>query len=177
MHTSDLLFARRSPSWGRVFLWADLSDPVQSHRAARCGYYACLALAAFALFLGLLDGTPLAALVDVFFFSLAGLGIHQHSRLAAVSALVMFLAERAAMLSVSPWRLSTLLSFLAAPLLLNALRAAQTPLAPPTSSEHRLDALPPVLWPKVRRAFNFYLVGLILLMLAGFFVRQVGLLQ
>ncbi len=169
-------------------LWPPLSGPAGLHQAARNGYFACLLICLFTTFLWLLGGTALGAFVDIFFYFLAGLGVRSFSRLAAGSAMVMLIAEKSASLAAGNLGVADGLGLLMLPLLFHATHAGFaartlgiTPEAPlalaPSGFLERLENLPALLWPQVWIAFRFYLVGLITMMLAGFAVRQAGLLQ
>ena len=137
-----------------------------------------------------LDGSLLGGLVDIIFFGMAGLGIRQLSRLAAIAAFVFFLVERAAALVMGRVGVFGVVGLLIAAVLLNAVRAVYaarelrpdgdldrfaTPIAPHWMAW--LETVPPLLWPKLQIAFKFYMVGIIAMMLVGVLVRQVGLIQ
>ncbi len=191
--TLGLTPARPQPNWFARIFWPSLRDEAEVHDAARHGYFACLFLCACTLVLMLMGGSPLAAMIDVCFFSMAALGVRQLSRLASVAAFIMVLAERAAALVGGQVGALSVLGILIAAILLNSIRAAYaahdmrpggdvgTIPNPPFLANHEaagwLETLPWILWPMVRIAFKFYLVGLMVMMLVGVLVRKVGLME
>ena len=175
---------RTETSRWKVLFWPDLIDEVEIHDAARNGCYACLFICGSTAVLTMAAGTPLAGLVDIFFFLMAGFGIRQLSRLAAVSAFVLYLVERAVALVGGQVGFSSFAGILAAIVLFHALRAAYAAkelglegnggrIAHPD----QLEMLSLKLWPMVRGAFRFYLAGMVALMLVGWVVNRVGLLK
>ena len=169
-------------------LWPSLRNADGLHQAVRNGYFACLLICSLTVLLWLLGGAALGAIVDIAFYFLAGLGVRNFSRLAAGSALVMLIAEKSASVAAGNLGLAGGAGLLMLPLLFHATHAGFaartlgiTPEAPlaaaPSGFLERLENLPALLWPQVWIAFRFYLAGLIAMMLAGFAVRQAGLLQ
>lgn len=193
MNTLGLTPAGPQPNWFVRVFWPSLRDEAEVHDAARHGYFACLFLCASVLVLMLMGGSPLAATIDIAFYFMAALGVRQLSRLASVAAFVMVLAERAAALLSGNLGALSVLGILVAAVLLNSVRAAyiaremrpagdvdaisNPPYTAHSESAGWLETLPWLLWPKVRLVFRFYLVGLMVMMLVGVVVRQVGLLQ
>jgi hypothetical protein len=191
--TVDLPPARPEPSRLKTLFWPDLTDEIEIHDAARHGYYACLFICGSTLFVVLTGGVALAALVDIFFFLMAGFGIRQLSRLASVAGFVMFLVEKAAMLAAGQAGFFSFVGILIAAILLNAVRAAYAarelrpagdvdqianpPFVASNAFAGWLETLPWMLWPKLRTAFKFYLAGLIALMIIGVVVNQLGVLR
>ncbi len=190
MDTRNLLSVRPQQNWIRSIFWANLDNDLEIHAAARFGFFACLFVSSLALVSGLIGGTPLAALVDILFFFMAGLGVRQFSRLATVAALAMFTVERIVQLAAGQVRFFNIVGIVVGAILFNALRAAyaayETKLTnsgdpagsgSPNEIVRRIDDLPRTLWPKLQMAFQFYLVGLIALMFIGYVVDRIGLLQ
>ena len=191
VNTLGLAPVRPQQSWPKRIFWNALDDLADVQDAARHGYFACLFICVSTLLIMVLDGSFLGGLVDIFFFGMAGLGIRQLSRLAAVAAFVLFLVERAAALVTGHVGVFGVAGLLIAAILLNAVRAvyaarelrpdgdldglASPPIAPDWMIW--LETLPPLLWPKLHIAFRFYIVGMIAMMLVGVLVRQVGLIQ
>ena len=168
-------------------LWPSLRSASGLHQAAQNGYFGCLLICLITLLLILLGGSAVGAFVDIFFFFLAGLGTRSFSRLAAGSAMVMLLAEKTAAMASGHLGRGALILLLLLPLLFHAAHAgfaartmgilAEAPVNPsPANWLERIENLPGLLWPKVWIGFRFYLAGLIVMMLAGFVVRQAGLL-
>ena len=193
METLSLTPGPKEQNWFKRIFWPQLEDEADVHDAARHGYYACLLICLSTLVMMVLAGFPIGALVDIFFFLMAGVGIRQLSRLASVAAFMMFLVERAAALVSGQAGPFSILGLLMGAILLNSVRAAYAarelrpagdidaianpPMVASSDLWGWLDTLPWILWPKLRVAFMFYLVGLIAMMLVGVVVRQVGLLQ
>ncbi len=185
--------ARNPQSTGslRAIFWANLKDEAEVNDAARFGYYACLFICLTTFFAMLIGGTLLAALVDIFFFFMAGLGIRQHSRLAAVSAVGLFAVEKLVTLASGQVGFLTLVTLPMGLILLNAARAAyvapqfpaiQQPMANPPAAEPqdwlaRVERLAWSLWPRLQLAFKFYVAGMIVLFLVGMIVRRMGLVD
>jgi len=172
----------------RSSLWPSLETPAGLDLAVRNGYFACLLICLITICLILLGGTALGALVDICFFFMAGVGTRSFSRLAAGSAMVMLLAERTVAMTAGHLGASDLLGLIFLPVLFHATHAsfaartmgitAEAPvIESPRDWLESIEAIPGWLWPKIWVAFRFYLVGLIVLMLASFVVRQVGLLS
>lgn len=173
------------PGNSKAWLWPSLALPSGVDQAARLGYFACLAVCALTLFSLVLGGTALGAMVDIFFFLMAGCGIRCCSRLAAGSAMVLLIAEKLAGLAAGHWSVLGALGLLTLPFLFRAAQAAYTardlPPPPPPAAAHTLveqvEGFPFLLWPKIWIAFRFYLFGLIAMMLAGLAFQYAGLLS
>ena len=182
---------RPEQNWPKRIFWNALDDVADVHDAARHGYFACLFICASTLLIMVLDGSLLGGLLDIIFYGLAGFGIRQLSRLAAVAAFLFFLLERVASLAVGRVGVWGVAGLLIAAILLNAVRAvyAARELRPDGNLDRPLmtpgwpnwmtwlETLPPLLWPKLHIAFKFYIVGMIAMMLVGVLVRYVGLIQ
>jgi hypothetical protein len=186
--TLGLTPARSEPGLLKSIFWANLGDDAGIQDAARHGYYACLFVCVTTFAVMLFGGTALGAFVDIFFFLMAGFGTRQFSRLAAVSAFVMLLGERVAEIAGGQVRVLGVMGLFMCIILFNAIRASYAAqargLAPPAPSTadspdfaQRVENLPGEMWPRLRVAFMFYLVGFIAMMLVGVVVRKVGLLQ
>lgn len=190
--TLGLTPVRHEQSWFKRIFWPALDDEADWHDAARHGYYACIFVCVSTLVLIVLDGSLLGGLVDIIFYGMAGLGIRQLSRLAAVSAFFLFLVERAAGLVAGRVGAFGIAGLLVAVILLNAVRAvyaarelhpagdveiANPPVMASSGWAGRIENLPPILWPKLRIAFRFYIAGVIAMMLLGVVVHQVGLVE
>ncbi len=185
--------ARTPPSTGSIqaIFWANLKDEAEVNDAARFGYYACLFICLITFLAMLIGGTLLAALVDIFFFFMAGLGIRQLSRLAAVSAIGLFTVEKLVTFAGGQVGFLALVTLPMGLILLNAARAAyvaprlpalQAQLANPPAAEPqdwlaRLEGLSWSLWPRLQIAFKFYVAGMIVLFLVGMIVRRMGLVE
>ncbi len=74
----------------RELFWPKIEDEVAAVTAARNAMYACLFIAAVTGISGLLAGQSLWILLDVLLFALAGIGVRQLSRAAALTALLMY---------------------------------------------------------------------------------------
>ncbi len=186
VNTLGLAPVRPEQSWPKRIFWNALDDLADVQDAARHGYFACLFICVSTLLIMVLDGSLLGGLVDIFFFGMAGLGIRQLSRLAAVAAFVLFLVERAIALVTGHVGVFGVVGLLVAAILLNAVRAVYAARddrdRPPMTPEWPnwitwLETLPPLLWPKLHIAFKFYIVGMIAMMLVGVLVRYVGLIE
>lgn len=188
MDTLGLAPLRPEQSWPKRIFWNALDDLADVQDAARHGYFACLFICVSTLLIMVLEGSLLGGLVDNIFFAMAGLGIRQLSRLAAVAAFVLFLVERAAALVMGRVGVFGVVGLLIAAVLLNAVRAVYAARElPPDGDMSRppvapdwmiwLETLPPLLWPKLQVAFKFYIAGMIAMMLVGVLFRQVGLIQ
>ena len=182
---------RPEQRWPQRIFWNALEDLADAQDAARHGYFACLFICISTLLIMMLDRSLLGGLLDIVFYGMAGLGIRQLSRLAAVAAFLFFLVERAVALMAGHLGFFGVAGLLIAAILLNAVRAVYAARElrpdgdlhrPPLTPEWPnwvtwLETLPPVLWPKLRIAFQFYMVGMIAMMLVGVLVRYVGLIQ
>ena len=194
MDTLGLAPVRAAQRWPQRIFWNALEDLADAQDAARHGYFACLLICVSTLLIMMLDGSFLGGLLDVVFYGMAGLGIRQLSRLAAVAAFLFFLVERAVALMAGHIGFLGVAGLLIAAILLNAVRAvyaarelrpeggldrlASSPLTPEWPNWMTwLETLPPLLWPKLQIAFKFYMVGMIAMMLVGVLVRYVGLMQ
>ena len=191
MDTLGLAPVRTQQTWPQRIFWNALDDLADVQDAARHGYFACLFICVSTLLIMVLDGSLLGGLVDILFFGMAGLGIRQLSRLAAVAAFILFLVERTIALVTGHIGVFGVVGLLIAAILLNAVRAVYAAKElrpdldmdrPPMTAEWPtwmtwLETLPPLLWPKLHIAFNFYIVGMIAMMLVGVLVRYVGLIQ
>ena len=128
----------------------------------------------------------------VTFFLMAGFGIRQLSRLASVAAFVLYLVEKAMALISGQVGFFSFVGILISFILFHAVRAAYAarelrpngdvdqianpPFAAESSFAGKLETLPWMLWPKLRVAFMFYLVGMTMLIVVGAIVAKVGLL-
>src|SRR5580704_1421101 len=74
----------------RELFWPKIEDEVAAVTAARNAMYACLFIAVATLVTGLLSGKGLWVLFDVLLFTMAGIGVRQLSRAAAITALFMY---------------------------------------------------------------------------------------
>jgi signal peptidase I len=74
----------------RELFWPKIEDEVAAVTAARNAMYACLFIAAATGVSGLLAGQSLWILLDVLLYALAGIGVRQLSRAAALTALLMY---------------------------------------------------------------------------------------
>jgi signal peptidase I len=102
----------------RELFWPVIEDVVAAVTAARNAMYACLFIAATTAALGLMAGQGLWVLIDALLFAIAGIGIRQLSRAAA---LVAFLMYALAWLGAGGW---SILRPIVLALLLGGLRAA-----------------------------------------------------
>jgi signal peptidase I len=74
----------------RELFWPAIEDEVAAVTAARNAMYACLFIAALTGVAGLMVGQGAWVLVDVLLFAMAGIGIRQLSRAAALTAMLMY---------------------------------------------------------------------------------------
>jgi signal peptidase I len=74
----------------RELFWPDIQDEVAAVTAARNTIYACLLIAISTGVLALMSGQSAWISVDVLLFIMAGIGVRQLSRAAAITAFVMF---------------------------------------------------------------------------------------
>ena len=74
----------------RELFWPKIEDEVAAVTAARNAMYACLFIAAVTGVFGLMAGQSAWILVDVLLFTMAGIGVRQLSRAAAITALLMY---------------------------------------------------------------------------------------
>lgn len=73
----------------RELFWPKIEDEVAAVTAARNAMYACLLIAAVEGVLGFMAGN-VWVLADVLLFTMAGIGVRQLSRTAALTALFMY---------------------------------------------------------------------------------------
>jgi signal peptidase I len=73
----------------RDLFWPVIDDEVAAVTAARNAMYACLFIAAITGVFGLMGGQPWV-LIDVLLFTMAGIGVRQLSRAAAITALLIY---------------------------------------------------------------------------------------
>jgi hypothetical protein len=73
----------------KELFWPAIEDEVAAVTAARNAMYACLFIAAMSGAVGLMAGQTWV-LVDVLLFAMAGIGVRQLSRAAAITALLMY---------------------------------------------------------------------------------------
>jgi signal peptidase I len=74
----------------RELFWPKIEDEVAAVTAARNAMYACLFIAAVTGVVGLMSGQSTWILLDVLLFTMAGIGVRQLSRAAAITALLMY---------------------------------------------------------------------------------------
>jgi signal peptidase I len=77
----------------RELFWPKIEDEVAAVTAARNAMYACLFIAAIIGISGLVAGQNAWILLDVLLFTMAGIGVRQLSRAAAITALLMYALE------------------------------------------------------------------------------------
>lgn len=160
----------RTESRWRALLWPTIRNEVDLDYVTRQGFWICTFVAVVTFVLGAFAGSPGGAAFDATFFFLAGLGIRERSRMAGVSAFLVYLLGTLA-LQRNPMGAFGIARFIFLALLFANIRGTwlaakweQDPAAPPPSlrlsqtlGDKLSDRFPTLLWPKVR--YVFYLLA------------------
>jgi hypothetical protein len=174
----------RTESRWRALLWPTIRNEGDFDYITAQGLWICFVVAVFALLFSALGGSPGMGVFEATFFFLAGLGVRQRSRVAAVTAFSAYLLSALVLQRYTGNGFGILrIIFLA--LLFSNIRgnwlsarwAKDQQATPPVRLNQTLgdklsDQLPMLLWPKVR--FLFYaLAGIeIALLLVSLFAPR-----
>jgi hypothetical protein len=83
--------APRTESRLRSLFWPTLQNEGDFDYVTAQGFWVCVVVAAFSIVVNLLSGNGIAGLFDCLIFFLAGLGVRQRSRFAAVTVFLAYL--------------------------------------------------------------------------------------
>ena len=170
----------RSENRLKALVWPGIRNETDFYYVTEQGFWVCCALAVLTFLSNLLIGHPLSAVFEAIFFFLAGAGVRQSSRAAAIVAFLAYLLRVLVALRVSPTNFG-IVSIIVLALLLSTVRATflgarwrknsppAEPLATttPTFFETLSDRVPARIWPVGRRIFGFFAVIEIFLLLVA----------
>jgi len=177
----------RTESRWRALFWLTIRSDVDLDYITRQGFWICSTVAAVTLIVGAFTGSIVANAFEGLFFFLAGIGVRERSRVAAISAFAAYLLSALVVQRYTGSGFGVVriifLALLFANIRGNWLSArsgkgSQIDIAPirlnATIADKLADQLPTFLWPKARFVF-YVLAGLeIALLLFGLFGPRLG---
>jgi hypothetical protein len=163
----------RTESRLRSLFWPAIRTETDFDYVTRQGFWVCVVVAASTFVFNALAGSIMAGLIDGGFYFLAGLGVRERSRVAAISAfsaylLAVLVAQRLGgnsigVISVGRFIFLALLfanirgNWISARWEKDSQQAAPSIRLNETLGDKFADQLPPFLWPKIR--YGFYVLA------------------
>ena len=169
----------RTESRWRALFWPTIRNDGDFDYVTRQGFWVCCIVAAVTFVFNAFTGSPIGGAVDAMFYYLAGVGVRERSRTAAVAAFLTYLLS-GVLLQFNMGAGGGVVRIIFLALLFANVRGnwlsarwekdSQEPVASmrlsETLADKFADQLPPLLWPKGR--FIFY--GLAVLEIAGLLI-------
>lgn len=138
------------------------------------GFWICTIVAVLSFVLSLFSGHEIIGTIVLLFFYLGGVGVREHSPFAAGAVLVLYVLDTVATgagvvrIAIAAVLFSNLrATWIAAGWKPGATEALSPPRLQETWSDKFSDTLPMWLWPKVRLAFYFFSIAIVMLDAVG----------
>jgi hypothetical protein len=158
----------RTESRLKSLFWPTIANEGDVDYLTQQGFWICFIIAAITLPIGLLSGNPLATVFEAIFFFLAGIGIRQRSRAAAVSAFTAYLLVSMVIQKYTGNGFGIVRIIFLAMLLANirgmwlsaqwpkSETGPELPRLNQTIGDKLSDSMPTFLWPKVKLIFYLF---------------------